>query len=135
MHYGDQTAMSVMDIPTGVAAPVGRDAAPLRVVVPNDGRSVMRILGNQLRSVPHATTTNGIDPPETIDPVTLEGLQALDAAQAVLRDQLQAGEMTQDAYEEAWTALIATVPPAVLKASMEKRQDAGEATAVTATLP
>jgi hypothetical protein len=29
MHYGDQTAMSVMDIRTGVAAPVGHDAALL----------------------------------------------------------------------------------------------------------
>jgi hypothetical protein len=51
----------------------------------------------------------------------------MDAAQAVLRHQLQTGKMTQDAYEEAWTVLIATVPPAVLKASMEKRQDAVEA--------
>ena len=71
--------------------------------------------------------TNGIEPPETIDPVTLEGLQAMDAAQAVLRHQLQTGEMTQNDYEEAWTVLITTVPPAVLKASMEKRQDAVEA--------
>jgi hypothetical protein len=75
------------------------------------------------------------EPREAINPATREGLQALDAAQAVLRHQLQTGEMTQDVYEEAWTALIATVPPAVLKASMEKRQDAVEATAVTATLP
>jgi hypothetical protein len=37
--------------------------------------------------------------------------------------------MSQDAYEEAWTVLITTVPPAVLKASMEKRQDAIEAAA------
>jgi hypothetical protein len=73
--------------------------------------------------------TNGPEPSETIDPVTREGLQAMDAAHAVLRDQLQTGEMTQAAYEEAWTALIATVPPAVLKASMEKRQDAVEAAA------
>jgi hypothetical protein len=87
----------------------------------------MRILGDQPRMDPHATMTNGIEPPETIDPVTVQGLQALDAAQAVLRDQLQTGEMTQDVYEEAWTALIATVPSAVLKASMEKRQDADEA--------
>lgn len=71
--------------------------------------------------------TNGIDPPKTIDPVTHEGLQALDAAQAELRRQLQTGEMTQDAYEEAWTDLITTARPAVLKASMEKRHDAGEA--------
>jgi hypothetical protein len=76
--------------------------------------------------------TNGIDPPETIDPVTREGLQAMDAAQAVLRDQLQTGEMTQDVYEEAWTVLIASVPPAVLKASMEKRQDAVQQDAVQA---
>jgi len=64
------------------------------------------------------------EPPEAIAPITHEGLQALDAAHAVLRDQLQTGEMAQDAYAEAWTALIATAPPAVLKASMEKRQDA-----------
>jgi hypothetical protein len=127
MHYGDQTAMSVMDLRTGVAAPVGRDAASLSVAIPNDGRQAMRILGDQPRTDPHATMTNGIDPPEPIDPATLEGLQAMDAAHAVLRDQLQTGEMTQDVYEEAWTALIATVPPAVLKASMEKRQDAVEA--------
>ena len=38
MHYGDPTAMSVMDLRTGVAAPVGRGAAPLSAVVPNDGR-------------------------------------------------------------------------------------------------
>jgi hypothetical protein len=63
-------------------------------------------------------------PREAIDPDTLEGLQAMDAAQASLQDQLQTGEMAQDAYEDAWTDLIATVPPAVLKASMEKRQDA-----------
>jgi hypothetical protein len=67
------------------------------------------------------------EPPEAIDPATLEGLQGIDAAQAELRHQLQTGEMTQDAYEEAWTVLIATVPPAVLRASMEKRQDAVEA--------
>jgi hypothetical protein len=35
--------------------------------------------------------------------------------------------MTQDAYEEAWTVLITTAPQAVLKASMEKRQDAVQA--------
>ena len=34
MHYGDQTAMRAMDLRTGVAAPVGREAAPLSVVVP-----------------------------------------------------------------------------------------------------
>ena len=76
---------------------------------------------------PQATMKNAIEPPETIDPATLQELRAMDAAQDVLRDQLQTGEMTQDAYEEAWTVLIATVPPAVLKASMEKRQDAVEA--------
>jgi len=65
-----------------------------------------------------------IEPRDAIDPGTLEGLQAMDAAQASLRHQLQTGEMAQDAYEDAWTALIATAPPAVLKASMEKRQDA-----------
>jgi hypothetical protein len=89
----------------------------------------MRILGDRPRTDPHATVTNGIELPETIDPATREGLQAMDAAQAVLRHQLQTGEMTQDAYEEAWTVLITTVPPAVLKASMEKRQDAVEAAA------
>ena len=47
-----------------------------------------------------------------------------------LRHQLQTGELTQDAYEEAWTVLIATVPPAVLKASMEKRHDAAQHDAV-----
>ena len=87
----------------------------------------MRIPGNRPRTDPSATVTNGTDSPETIDPVTREGLQALDAAHAVLRDQLQTGEMTQAAYEEAWTALIAAVPPAVLKASMEQRHDAGDA--------
>ena len=87
----------------------------------------MRIPGDQLRTDPHATMTNGIEPPDTIDPVTREGLQAMDAAQAELRHQLQTGEMTQDVYEEAWTVLIATVPPAVLKGSMEKRQDTVEA--------
>ena len=51
----------------------------------------------------------------------------MDAAHAVLQHQLQTGEMSQDDYEEAWTVLITTVPPAVLKASMEKRQDAVEA--------
>jgi hypothetical protein len=34
MHWNDQSAMRVIDIRTGVAAPVGRDAAPLIVVVP-----------------------------------------------------------------------------------------------------
>jgi hypothetical protein len=75
--------------------------------------------------------THAPEPRETIDPGTREGLQAMDAAQAELRHQLQTGEMTQDAYEEAWTVLIATVPPAVLKASMENRQDAVEAAGET----
>ena len=88
----------------------------------------MRIPGDQLRLVPHATMEQASEPREAIDPATREGLQAMDAAQAELRHQLQTGEMTQDAYEEAWTVLITTVPPAVLKASMEKRQDAVEAT-------
>ncbi len=57
----------------------------------------MRIPDDQPRPDPQAIMTNGIEPPETIDPVTLEGLQAMDAAQAVLRHQLQPGEMTQDA--------------------------------------
>ena len=88
----------------------------------------MRIPGDRPVMDPQATMKNAIEPPETIDPATLQELRAMDAAQDVLRDQLQTGEMTQDAYEEAWTVLIATVPPAVLKASMEKRQDAVEAT-------
>jgi|SRR5687767_8349193 hypothetical protein len=87
----------------------------------------MRIPGNQPRAVPQAAVKHASEPREGIDPATREGLQAMDAAQAVLRHQLQTGKMTQDAYEEAWTVLIATVPPAVLKASMEKRQDAVEA--------
>ena|SRR5215213_74878 len=84
----------------------------------------MRIPGFRPRTVPHAMMKQASEPPEAIAPVTLQGLQAMDAAHAVLRDQLQTGEMAQDAYEEAWTDLIATVPPAVLKASMEKRPDA-----------
>ena len=88
----------------------------------------MRILGDQPQTVPHTMMENASEPAEAIDPATLEGLQAMDAAQAELRHQLQTGEMTRDVYEEAWTVLIATVPPAVLKASMEKRQDAVEAT-------
>lgn len=88
----------------------------------------MRIPGDRPVMDRQATMKNAIEPPETIDPATLQELQAMDAAQASLRDQLQTGEMTQDAYEEAWTVLIAMVPPAVLKASMEKRQDAVEAT-------
>ncbi|HEX5990984.1 MAG TPA: hypothetical protein VFY70_00325 [Thermomicrobiales bacterium] len=91
----------------------------------------MRIPGDQLRLVPHATMEQASEPREAIDPATREGLQAMDAAQAELRHQLQTGEMTQDAYEEAWTALITTVPPAVLKASLEKRQDAVEAAGET----
>ena len=86
----------------------------------------MRIPGDQIRSVPHATVEQARAPRDAIDPATREGLQAMDAAQAELRHQLQTGEMTQDAYEEAWTVLITTVPPAVLKASMEQRQDAVE---------
>jgi hypothetical protein len=89
----------------------------------------MRILGDQPQTDPHATIKRAIAPPGAIDPATLEGLQAMDAAHAVLQHQLQTGEMSQDAYEEAWTVLITTVPPAVLKASMEKRQDAIEAAA------
>ena len=89
----------------------------------------MRIPSNRPQTDPSAIVTNGTDSPETIDPVTREGLQALDAAHAGLRDQLQTGEMTRAAYEEAWTVLITTVPPAVLKASMENRQDAIEAAA------
>ena len=87
----------------------------------------MRILGDQPQTVPDPMMENASEPAVAIDPDTLEGLQAMDAAQAVLRHQLQTGEMTQDVYEEAWTVLIATVPPAVLKASMQKRQDAVEA--------
>jgi hypothetical protein len=89
----------------------------------------MRIPGDQPRTVPHAAVKQASEPCAAIDPATREGLQAMDAAHAVLRDQLQTGEMSQDAYEEAWTVLITTVPPAVLKASMEKRQDAIEAAA------
>jgi hypothetical protein len=89
----------------------------------------MRIPGDRPRTDPHAVMERAIEPPGAIDPATREGLQAMDAAHAVLRDQLQTGEMSQDAYEEAWTVLITTVPPAVLKASMEKRQDAIEAAA------
>jgi hypothetical protein len=84
----------------------------------------MRIPGVRPVTDPHATMKQASEPPEAIDPATREGLQAMDAAHAVLRHQLQSGEMTQDAYEEAWTVLITAVPPAVLKASMEKRQDA-----------
>jgi hypothetical protein len=87
----------------------------------------MRILGDQPRTVPQAAVKHASEPRAAIDPATCEGLQAMDAAQAALRHQLQTGEMTQDTYEEAWTVLITTVPPAVLKASMEKRQDAVEA--------
>ena len=89
----------------------------------------MHILGDLLRTDPPATMNQAHEPRDTIDPGTREGLQAMDAAHASLQDQLQTGEMTQDAYEEAWTVLIATVPPAVLKASMEKRQDAVEGVA------
>jgi hypothetical protein len=93
----------------------------------------MRILGDQPQTDPHATIKRAIAPPVAIDPATLEGLQAMDAAHAALQDQLQTGELTQAAYEEAWTVLIATVPTAVLKASMEKRQDAAEAAGEQAT--
>jgi hypothetical protein len=89
----------------------------------------MRIPGDRPRTDPHAVMERAIEPPGAIDPIMLEGLQAMDAAHAVLQHQLQTGEMSQDAYEEAWTVLITTVPPAVLKASMEKRQDAVEAAA------
>jgi hypothetical protein len=80
----------------------------------------MRILGDQPQTDPHATIKRAIAPPGAIDPATLQ-------------DQLQTGELTQAAYEEAWTVLIATVPTAVLKASMEKRQDAAEAAGEQAT--
>ena len=86
----------------------------------------MHILGDLLRTDPPTTMNQKNEPRDTIAPGTREGLQAMDAAHAVLWDQLQTGEMTQDAYEEAWTVLIATVPPAVLKASMEKRPGAVE---------
>src|SRR5687768_12206067 len=87
----------------------------------------MGIPGDQPRAVPQAAVKHAREPREGIDPATREGLQAMDAAQAELRHQLLTGEMTQDDYEEAWTVLIATVPPLVLKASMEKRQDTVEA--------
>lgn len=84
----------------------------------------MHILGKLRRTDPPATVKPASEPREAIDPDTLEDLQAMDAAQASLQDQRQTGKMTQDAYEDAWTDLVATVPPAVLKASMEKRPDA-----------
>ena len=87
----------------------------------------MRILGDLLRTDPPTTMNEAHEPDDTIDPGTREGLQAMDAAHAALQDQLQTGELTQAAYEEAWTDLIATVPPAVLKASMEQRHAAVEA--------
>ena|SRR5215217_381426 len=90
----------------------------------------MRIPGFRPQTAPPATMNPAIEPPAAIDPATLEGLQAMDAAHASLRHQLQTGEMAQDAYEEAWTDLIATAPPAVLKASMEKRPDAVQHDAV-----
>ncbi len=87
----------------------------------------MNILGDLRRTDPATTMNQADEPDDAIDPGTREGLQAMDAAQASLQDQLQTGKMTQDAYEDAWTDLIATVPPAVLKASMEKRLDAVKA--------
>ena len=93
----------------------------------------MRILGDLLRTDPPTTMNEAYEPGDAIDPATREGLQAMDAAHAALQDQLQTGELTQAAYEEAWTVLIATVPTAVLKASMEKRQDAAEAAGEQAT--
>jgi hypothetical protein len=84
----------------------------------------MHILGDLLRTDRPTTMNQANEPDDAIDPGTLEGLQAMDAACAALQDQVQTGTMTQDAYEDAWTDLIATVPPAVLKASMEKRPDA-----------
>jgi hypothetical protein len=51
----------------------------------------------------------------------------MDAAQASLQRQLRAGALTQETYDEAWTSLIETVPPAVLKASMKQTPDVAEA--------
>ena len=88
----------------------------------------MRIPGDDRpRTDPSTTMNQAKEPRDALDPATLEGLQVMDAAQDSLRHQLQTGEMAQDAFEEAWTVLITTVPPAVLKASMEKRQDAVQA--------
>ena len=92
----------------------------------------MRIPGDQVRSVLHAAVKHASEPREAIDPGTREGLLAMDAAHDSLGHQLQTGEITQDAYEEAWTDLIVTTPPAVLKASMERRQHAVQQEAVQA---
>jgi hypothetical protein len=85
----------------------------------------MRIPGDDRpRTDPSITMNQAKEPRDALDPATLEGLQVMDAAQDSLRHQLQTGEMAQDAFEEAWTVLITTVPPAVLKASMQRRHDA-----------
>ena len=60
---------------------------------------------------------------EAVDPATAEELRDMDAAQAALQRQLRAGEITMDAYDEAWTSLIEKAPAAVLKASMQQASD------------
>ena len=64
---------------------------------------------------------------EAVDAATAEGLRDIDAAQAALQRQLGTGEITQGAYDEAWTSLIEKAPPAVLKASMNQAPDNAKA--------
>jgi hypothetical protein len=61
------------------------------------------------------------------DAATLDAIGALDAAQVALQDQFHRGEITQGAYDEQWSSLIETTPPAVLKASMEPPATLAEA--------
>ncbi len=75
------------------------------------------------RTARHDTSEAAGDRCEAIDPATLEGEQAMNVTQATLQRQLQTGELTQDAYDEAYTLLIEATPPAVLKASMAERQE------------
>jgi len=60
---------------------------------------------------------------EALDPTTAAELREMEAAQDALQHQLLAGEITQDAYHEAWTSLIEKAPAAVLKASMQQASD------------
>jgi hypothetical protein len=55
-------------------------------------------------STARGATSEGADEiHDSLDPATVEGLQEMVAAQAELQRQLRAGEVTQDAYDEALT--------------------------------
>jgi hypothetical protein len=46
----------------------------------------------------------------------------MQAEEEILQRQLRNGEIIQDDYDERWSSLVLTTPPAVLKAAMTRQE-------------